>query len=242
MIEPVWMTLMALCATIAVAALVTYVPALVLRERERERLRRACAGRLVLTYDDGPGEELTPRLLDLLERHGVRATFYLVGFRARTWPSMCDRIVAGGHEIGTHTDRHRNAWRQPPWRGALEVHAGYRALAPWLQPGALFRPPFGKVTTWSWLAARRHASALSWWTIDSGDSAPTMPAAASIARQVVDAEGGVVLMHCHDRGEDRTCYVLEVTEQLIAAAHDAGLEVCTYGNLLEERAEALAHA
>jgi peptidoglycan/xylan/chitin deacetylase (PgdA/CDA1 family) len=231
-----------LASVSVVAVFATYLPALVIRGREREALRRACAGKLVLTYDDGPGEQLTPPLLDLLERYGARASFYLVGFRSRCFSTTCDRIVGAGHEIGTHTDRHRNAWRQWPWRGAMEVHAGYRVLAPWLRPNALFRPPFGKITTWSWLAARRHASAVAWWTIDSGDSARTMPAAESIARQLVEAEGGVVLMHSHDRGEGRARYVLEVTEQLIQAARGAGLEICTYGELLAGRVEERAHA
>ena len=61
---------------------------------------------VALTFDDGPNPALTPQLLALLERHGVRATFFVVGRWARACPELVREIAARGHEIGNHTETH----------------------------------------------------------------------------------------------------------------------------------------
>jgi peptidoglycan/xylan/chitin deacetylase (PgdA/CDA1 family) len=62
--------------------------------------------RVVLTIDDGPDPQVTPAVLDLLARHGVRATFFCVGERVARHPELARRIVREGHEIGNHTEHH----------------------------------------------------------------------------------------------------------------------------------------
>ena len=65
-------------------------------------------GELALTFDDGPNPVWTPRLLDLLASHDVRATFFLVGSRAQAQPALVRQIVAAGHLIGNHSWSHPN--------------------------------------------------------------------------------------------------------------------------------------
>jgi peptidoglycan/xylan/chitin deacetylase (PgdA/CDA1 family) len=67
----------------------------------------AAAGRVALTIDDGPDPEVTPAVLDLLARHGVRATFFCIGERVARYPELAQRIAREGHEIGNHTEHHR---------------------------------------------------------------------------------------------------------------------------------------
>lgn len=62
---------------------------------------------VALTFDDGPYPLYTPLLLDTLKRYHVKATFFLVGLHVREYPALARRIVADGHEIANHTDRHR---------------------------------------------------------------------------------------------------------------------------------------
>lgn len=64
-------------------------------------------GRVALTIDDGPDPEVTPAVLDLLARHGVRATFFCIGERVARHPELARRIAREGHEIGNHTEHHR---------------------------------------------------------------------------------------------------------------------------------------
>ena len=73
----------------------------------RSLCRNRAAGRVVaLTFDDGPDPEQTPRVLDTLRAHGVRATFFLIGSKAELHPEIVRRMAAEGHAIGIHTWSH----------------------------------------------------------------------------------------------------------------------------------------
>src|ERR1700761_6518351 len=63
---------------------------------------------MALTYDDGPNDPHTLRLLDVLAKHKVRATFFLIGKYVRQRPDIVRAIAAAGHEIDNHTDSHPN--------------------------------------------------------------------------------------------------------------------------------------
>ena len=65
---------------------------------------------VALTIDDGPDPEVTPRVLDVLDEAGVRATFFCIGRRARQAPALCREIVARGHGVENHGDAHSNAF------------------------------------------------------------------------------------------------------------------------------------
>lgn len=62
--------------------------------------------KVALTFDDGPHEVFTPKILDTLRAYGARATFFVMGVRARQHPRLLERMVAEGHEIGNHTYSH----------------------------------------------------------------------------------------------------------------------------------------
>ena len=225
---------MVIVASMAIGYVVlSFLPPVLYRRMADASMKRHCRGRLVLTYDDGPGTVLTPPLLQLLSKHHARASFYLVGFRAERFPAMADEIVQAGHDLGCHTQWHRNAWKLTPWRGVREVAEGYRTMSRWFGARAPFRPPFGKLTTWTWLALARRGAPICWWTCDAGDTAATLPHPDSIVRKIVNDGGGVVLMHSHDRGSDRHEYVLDVTGRLIAAAHAHHLRIITMTELLQ---------
>src|SRR5258705_14015832 len=59
--------------------------------------------KLALTFDDGPNPAITPKLLDLLDRHNAKATFFLIGRYVRECPELVQETVARGHEVGNHT-------------------------------------------------------------------------------------------------------------------------------------------
>ena len=63
---------------------------------------------VALTFDDGIDRVQTPLVLDVLQRHHIKATFFLVGERAQAHPDIVRRMVAEGHTIGIHTWQHRN--------------------------------------------------------------------------------------------------------------------------------------
>ncbi|MBL8446844.1 MAG: polysaccharide deacetylase family protein [Zoogloeaceae bacterium] len=76
------------------------------------RLPPAAAARrqIALTIDDGPDPEVTPRVLDLLDAAGAKASFFCIGHRARAFPALCREIAARGHRVENHGDAHSNAF------------------------------------------------------------------------------------------------------------------------------------
>ncbi len=101
-------------------------------------------GELALTFDDGPNPAWTPRLLELLAEHDVRATFFLVGRFAEAEPELVRRIVAAGHLIGNHSWSHPNLALTAGRRVEEELRRTSAALEQIAgAPVKYFRPPYG---------------------------------------------------------------------------------------------------
>lgn len=202
------------------------------------RLARACKATrsLCLTFDDGPGDRLTTRLLDMLRRADARATFFLLGRNAESRPEIVDSIIGQGHEAACHTHDHLNAWSHRPGRIAQDIDHGYRTLAPWVSDRGLFRPPYGKLTPLSLWNLRRRRAPVVMWTHDSGDTWAELPASADeLADEILSDGGGVVLLHDFDREldrEQREGYVLRLTERLLHGAAAKGIRVRPVGAVL----------
>lgn len=151
-----------------------------------------------LTIDDGPDPRDTPDILDLLARHGAKATFFVVGRKARQHPGLCQRIVAGGHTLGNHTFSHPAGawWAYPrPWvrreifeaQDAIGQASGYTPR--------FFRSPVGMTNFSVHPAAAECGLRVAGWSAAGGDGCPAAPSriVARIRRQL--APGAVVLLH-----------------------------------------------
>lgn len=226
-----------LAAFVAVASGIAIVlaPPLLLRRIDERRLRRTCRDRrlLALTFDDGPGPTLTPQLLARLSASGVKATFFPLGARAEVAPEVLDQVRLEGHEIGSHSMRHANAWRSNPVQSVRDMLEGFARLARWVSPSRLFRPPHGKLTLFHWVVLRRRNARTAWWTIDSGDTWERLPAVDEVVARVREQGGGVVLLHDFDRSEDRCNYVLDLTSRLVELARAEQLQVRPLGDILD---------
>src|SRR5208283_487704 len=100
------MTALIIAATVGFLVLAAYFSPLALRQVRNWTLRKVVTRDriLALTYDDGPSEALTPRILDLLQQHGAKATFFILARNASKYPHIVDRILREGHDIGCHSD------------------------------------------------------------------------------------------------------------------------------------------
>jgi peptidoglycan/xylan/chitin deacetylase (PgdA/CDA1 family) len=84
---------------------------------------------VVLTFDDGPDPDVTPRVLDLLDRHDAKASFFCIGRRAARHPEIVREIARRGHSVENHSDRHPMAFAAyPPWALRREVDRAQATL------------------------------------------------------------------------------------------------------------------
>jgi cellulose synthase/poly-beta-1,6-N-acetylglucosamine synthase-like glycosyltransferase/peptidoglycan/xylan/chitin deacetylase (PgdA/CDA1 family)/spore germination protein YaaH len=98
---------------------------------------------IALTFDDGPADGYTPRILDALKELGVPGTFFVIGENAERFPDIVEREWREGHEIGNHTYTHPNIAAVSESRARLELTATQRALQSILgRSTILFRPPY----------------------------------------------------------------------------------------------------
>jgi len=110
----------------------------------RTLIAPAHPGEIALTFDDGPNPAWTPQLLELLTRHDVKATFFLVGKYASEEPALTRFIANAGHAIGNHTWSHPNLALTAPGRVREELRTTRDVLEQITgKPVRLFRPPFG---------------------------------------------------------------------------------------------------
>lgn len=211
-----------------------------LRWFETRKLERLCATRraIVLTYDDGPSEETSMLLKNLLESRGVRATFFVLGRQSERFPRMISHLRDGGHEIGSHSYNHLNGWKHNPVAVWNDVESGINALRSVGLSPSLLRPPFGKATLAGWIQCWTTGNQFAFWTIDSQDSWSRRPVSDVLAE--LDAkQGGVVLMHDFEkphRGpapEQHLSYLLDLTGALVDYANEHGYTILPFGELVE---------
>lgn len=157
---------------------------------------------VALTFDDGPWPGQTERILDILKKEKVPATFFMLGSRAKKSPAVARRVAAEGHQVATHSFSHKKIWTESLPVVRREVRRGAEAVeeASGVHP-RWFRPPGGRVTGLIAAEARIANLKIVLWDVDPSDW--RQPRASVIARRVVGATepGSVVLLH--DGGGDR---------------------------------------
>ena len=229
--------LFTIIALLLLAAFWFLVP-FALRKAGEARLQAQCSRlrAIVLSYDDGPGLKVTPRLLDMLEQENAKASFFVLGKNAVDKPEVLSRLVAAGHDVGSHTFHHTNAWKTAPWRAAQDIKDGIQVVQKAGGNQLLFRPPFGKMTFASFLQCKRLGLQIAWWTTDSRDSWKRRAIDDVIAE--IDAKGGgVVLMHDLDHYEkspqhpSHAEHVLALTAEIIALAKRGNYRIIPFSAL-----------
>ena len=153
-----------------------------------------------LTFDDGPNPVYTPQILDILARHGARATFFVVGALAQANPDIIERIAAEGHTLANHTWRHEDLTKLS--REAFDETIGRTEDVLGHLATPCLRPPYGAFNSSTRQWAGTHGLAVVTW--DSSPEDWLLPPAEEIADHIVSwARPGVVLL-MHDGGGDRS--------------------------------------
>ncbi len=175
------------------------------------RRARAARATIGLTFDDGPDPETTPRVLDLLWQHGVKATFFVEGTAAERHPGLVRRALAEGHDVASHGFRHRHAlFQRWPLEGYFDTVAGVRRLERLIGRRVdFFRPPWGAYSWGVLIAARRCGVRTVNWSIESHDWHPRFEAPDVVRKVLEEAESGaIIVMHDAGRGGPKTVHAL----------------------------------
>jgi len=180
-------------------------------------------GQTALTYDDGPNDPYTLRLLDVLARHHARATFFLIGRYVRQRPDIARAIQSAGHTIGNHTDTHPNLIFLSPAKLRQELDRCRKALEDAIgSPAPLFRPPFGGRRPAVLKAARALGLTTVMWSITGFDwsAKSSEPIFRKVTEQIDDPRrprGEIVLLHDGGHlafGADRG-FTVQATEAIL---------------------------
>jgi peptidoglycan/xylan/chitin deacetylase (PgdA/CDA1 family) len=189
--------------------------------------------RIALTFDDGPDPEWTPRVLDILDAHGVRATFFLVGERAARTPTTVRTISDRGHEIASHGWSHRSLWLCGPRRTAEEIDRAQAALTGLSgQAPRLFRPPWGMVNAAMFPMLRARRLQPVFWSIQPEGRRPKSGSAQTAYVLAHAHPGAIVDLHDAEGTPGAPARLVEALPAMIAGLRAAGYELTTASALL----------
>ena len=196
---------------------------------------------LALTYDDGPNDVHTQRLMEVLARHDVRATFFLIGKYAQARPNIVRALATAGHVIGNHTYTHPNLIFAPSFTTRKELTDCEQILTEVVgEHSPLFRPPFGGRRPQSLRITRSLHLQPVMWNVTGWDwkAPPADYIERRVAKQV--RGGDVILLHDGGHlqmGADRSQTVI-ATDRLIVRFKDAGYELVTVPEMMARQQSA----
>ena len=196
---------------------------------------------LALTYDDGPNDPYTWRTLEVLERHGVKATFFLIGQYVQRKPEIAHALVAAGHAIGSHTWSHPNLiFEQVTELRRQLVQTRQAILDATGVETKIFRPPFGGRRPATLRTVRAFGLQTVMWNVTCYDwKAKSAEEIAARAERQIHG-GDVILLHdgSHVRmGADRSRSV-EASDRILSRYLGEGFEFVTIPEMMERQQEA----
>lgn len=184
-----------------------------------------------ITLDDGPHPSITPAVLDLLDQHGARATFFCIARRAEQHPQLCREIVRRGHSVHNHSLRHSHTFSLLGPQGfAREISAAQDALSQITgQRPRFFRAPAGLRNPFLARVLHELDLQLVSWTRRGFDTVRTDPTRVLERLTGELAAGDILLLHDGNAAlaASGAPVVLEVLPALLRRFEQAGLRAVT---------------
>ncbi|WP_231506214.1 polysaccharide deacetylase family protein [Paenibacillus sp. UNC451MF] len=190
--------------------------------------------RVALTFDDGPDNKYTPRVLDILKKNQIHATFFLIGENAQRHPQVINRILQEGHSIGNHSWDHQNLSKQTIEQIQSEIGRTDELLKSIAgQDPVLFRAPYGAVSP-DVLEAAGSAGhqVIIGWSVDTLDWKGKSAAEIMNCVKKEVRPGGIILQHSSGGKGGNLNNTIEALPLIIAYLKDNGYSFVTVPELL----------
>jgi len=190
--------------------------------------------KVALTFDDGPDSVYTPQILDVLRKHKVKATFFLVGERAELFPDVVKKIVKGGHVIGNHSMTHPNIMKLNKEQTFQEIQKCEDVLSALTgYKPALFRSPYGSLDSQKVEEISELDVKLIAWNIDSLDwkSLTAEQVKANILENV--REGSIILQHSSGSKKENLTGSVAALDEVIKTLKKEKYKFVTVSELLD---------
>lgn len=158
---------------------------------------------IYLTFDDGPIPEITPWVLDQLEKYNAKATFFCVGQNVRKNTTLFKTIIEKGHVVGNHTYDHLSGWNT----SNMDYFRNVRNCDD-LVNSNLFRPPYGRLKNKQALYLQRQYKVIM-WDVLSGDFDPKLDQEQCLKNVISKSRSGsIIVFHDSLKAADKLRYVL----------------------------------
>lgn len=183
-------------------------------------IQTRCKNGIQLTLDDGPDPETTPAILDLLDTHGAKATFFVIGKKAEAYPELIRDITRRGHTIGNHTWSHPQAifWCHGPIRTYREIALCQRVLEKiTIDTPKVFRAPVGHYNVFVHPVLRHFGMKLIGWDCRGFDAAPGATVDSITSKIRASAKSGSIIL-----AHEATPFAVEVIADILAMAEENG--------------------
>lgn len=153
--------------------------------RQKGEGREVC-----LTFDDGPDADVTPKVLDILDRYGVKATFFCVGENVQKYPDLFAEIKKRGHMVGNHTMHHIKGFSCGVQEYCQDVEQANNLIG-----SRLFRPPYGRIRLSQILKLRRAYKIVMWDVITRDYNSKLEPDKCFEIVKKYTREGSIIVFH-----------------------------------------------
>ena len=191
-----------------------------------------------ITFDDGPHPEFTPKILEVLESHKVKATFFLSGRNIESNRSTAEDLAGKGHLIGNHTYSHLSAFRIGKVR-LLEEIVRTRELIESItgEPNKYLRPPYGHITPAMLSICRNLDMTIVLWSFNSWDFRGISAEKIISRAEKKISPGTILLFHeCHFRDGSRDySATIKAVDSILEYTLKRGLKPVTVAQLLDDQ-------
>lgn len=163
---------------------------------------------IYLTFDDGPHKQITPFVLEELDKYNAKATFFCIGKNVEANPLLYNRIKDEGHAVGNHTYDHLDGWKTANDRYLANIEKAREYI-----DSDLFRPPYGRITRnqHKALTVQHIPFKIVMWSVLSGDFDVRISPEQCCKNVLKNTKSGsVVVFHDSDKAFDRLRYTLPI--------------------------------